>query len=323
MPTRSCAPATCTSRPATAPDTVAFLERTFEEIEPLPVYLAPGNHDWYAPGSPYRQARWSPNVHVFTEDRLTAGAAADGLTLWGAAHRHPPEALGFLDQFRVDRAGVHLALLSRLGARRPAGRRGGAPAARAVRRGPDRAVGAPPCAGRSLPPPARRRAVHLPRQPRVPGLRRGWRARRRCPDRPARWPRRPRAAPGRDDRRPRPDPVASAAARASRRSAINWRCCSTDARGSGGSPITGELDPRIDLHVEDLTDVPHLLEGLQIRLGDVWPAYDLATIGAEQTVRGRFVRDVLNAALPEDERRRVLLVGLRALEGRADLGPLG
>jgi hypothetical protein len=44
-------------------------------------------------------------------------------------------------------------------------------------------------------------------------------------------------------------------------------------QGLGRVTITGELDPRIDLHVEDLTDVPHLLEGLQIRLGDVWPAY--------------------------------------------------
>jgi hypothetical protein len=87
--------------------------------------------------------------------------------------------------------------------------------------------------------------------------------------------------------------------------------------------LAGELDPRIDLHVDDLKDVSHGLEGLQIRLGDVWPAYDLAAIGAEPTVRGRFVRDVLGATLDEDERRRVLLVGLRALEGRADLGPLG
>ena len=55
------------------PDTVAFLERAFEEIEPMRVFLAPGNHDWYGPESPYRQARWSPNVHIFTEDRLRAG----------------------------------------------------------------------------------------------------------------------------------------------------------------------------------------------------------------------------------------------------------
>ncbi|MCC6416852.1 MAG: metallophosphoesterase, partial [Gemmataceae bacterium] len=93
-----------------APDTVTFLEQTFEQIEPLPVYLAPGNHDWYGPESPYRQARWSANVHVFTEDRLTPVPLQDGCTLWGAAHRAPARTLGFLDGFQVDRGGIHLGL---------------------------------------------------------------------------------------------------------------------------------------------------------------------------------------------------------------------
>ena len=34
----------------------------------------------------------------------------DGLTLWGAAHRAPARTLGFLDEFKVDRGGIHLAL---------------------------------------------------------------------------------------------------------------------------------------------------------------------------------------------------------------------
>ena len=44
---------------------------------------------------------------------------------------------------------------------------------------------------------------------------------------------------------------------------------------------------------------------------------------AEPTVRGQFVRDVQGADLDEEERRRVLLVGLRALEGQAALDPQG
>ena len=92
------------------PDTAAFLERSFEEIEPMSVFLAPGNHDWYGTESPYRQARWSPNVHIFTEDRLRPVPLRDGLTLWGAAHRSPARTLGFLDDFRGDRGGIHLAL---------------------------------------------------------------------------------------------------------------------------------------------------------------------------------------------------------------------
>ena len=92
------------------PDTAEFLRSVFEQLAPVPVYLAPGNHDWFGPQSLYRQVRWSSNVVVFTEDRLTPVALADGLTLWGAAHRAPANTRGFLDAFRVDRGGVHLAL---------------------------------------------------------------------------------------------------------------------------------------------------------------------------------------------------------------------
>jgi hypothetical protein len=47
----------------------------------------------------------------------------------------------------------------------------------------------------------------------------------------------------------------------------------------------------------------------------------LATIATEETVTGQFVRDVLTAdELSEDERLRVLVTGLRALEGATDLG---
>ena len=30
-----------------------------------PVFIAPGNHDWLSPGSPYRTERWPENVHIF------------------------------------------------------------------------------------------------------------------------------------------------------------------------------------------------------------------------------------------------------------------
>jgi exonuclease SbcD len=74
------------------------------------VFLAPGNHDWYAPDSIYRQTDWTPNVHIFTEDRLVPVRLEDGITLWGAAHRAPANTDGFLDGFRVEGEGVHLAL---------------------------------------------------------------------------------------------------------------------------------------------------------------------------------------------------------------------
>ena len=48
-------------------------------------------------------------------------------------------------------------------------------------------------------------------------------------------------------------------------------------------------------------------------------AYDMARIGQEPTVRGQFVRDVQASQLTPEERQRVIVTGLRALDGRDDL----
>jgi DNA repair exonuclease SbcCD nuclease subunit len=53
------------------PDTVAFLGAIFAALDPLPVFLAPGNHDWFGPKSLYRQLDWSPNVHVLDAAAMT------------------------------------------------------------------------------------------------------------------------------------------------------------------------------------------------------------------------------------------------------------
>lgn len=93
------------------PDTAEFLRCTFAELDPLPVFLAPGNHDWFGPESLYHQVTWTRNVHLFREAKLTAVTLADGITLWGAGHRAPAKTRGFFDDgFQVDRGGVHLGL---------------------------------------------------------------------------------------------------------------------------------------------------------------------------------------------------------------------
>lgn len=91
------------------PDTAAFAARVFDCDRP--VFIAPGNHDFYSPASLYARARWSPNVQVFTESRLRPVELDDGLTIWGAAHLASSGTPGFFDSFAgVDRGGVNLAL---------------------------------------------------------------------------------------------------------------------------------------------------------------------------------------------------------------------
>ena len=84
--------------------------------------------------------------------------------------------------------------------------------------------------------------------------------------------------------------------------------------------VEGELQPVVDLREDDLRDALRgRFDALRIRFGVLRAGYDLDEIRREPTVRGQFVRDVLAARLAEDETRRVLAAGLRALEGRTDL----
>jgi DNA repair exonuclease SbcCD nuclease subunit len=84
--------------------------------------------------------------------------------------------------------------------------------------------------------------------------------------------------------------------------------------------LSGEIAPEVDLHPHDFADVAGPLETPPVvRFDSLGVAYDLATIARELTVRGQFVRDVQAAELAEEERRRVIITGLRALDGRDDL----
>jgi hypothetical protein len=82
--------------------------------------------------------------------------------------------------------------------------------------------------------------------------------------------------------------------------------------------LSGELGPDVDLRLQDLTALPvPQLDALLPRLGTISVTYDYERLKNEQTVRGQFVRDVLaDSSLTGDQRRRVLVTGLRALDGR-------
>ena len=304
------------------PDTARFLRGTFAELAPCSVYLAPGNHDWYGPDSLYALTDWSRNVHVFREPRLQPVRLGNGLTLWGAAHCAPASTRNFFEGFAAQGPGTHVALCH-AAERSSLAEQGGAKQPHAPFDADDieRAGLAHAFLGH----------YHRPRDA----------ARYTYPGNPD------PLAFGEDGERGAVvatilgdgsitrERRAVATAPAHDLSLDVTGCASQQdvrdrlLRATGGRrgvvrlTMQGELHPDVDLREDDLRRL--LLESfdaVQIRSGALQAGYDLEEIGREQTVRGQFVRDVLEADLPEDETRRVLAAGLRALAGRTDLEAL-
>ncbi len=80
----------------------------FCESVAMPVFIAPGNHDWYGASSPYARLKLPGNTHIFKTLEPEAVELADG-TVWGAgwlAETAPP-----LTGFRVPEGGVNVMAL--------------------------------------------------------------------------------------------------------------------------------------------------------------------------------------------------------------------
>lgn len=77
------------------------------------VFISPGNHDWYGPGSPWQTVAWPENVYVFRENYLTEVELPEwNLVIHGAAFTAQEQATGFLTQFVAPADGrTHIALL--------------------------------------------------------------------------------------------------------------------------------------------------------------------------------------------------------------------
>ncbi|HXH23186.1 MAG TPA: metallophosphoesterase [Dehalococcoidia bacterium] len=308
-----------TDREQVSADTAEFLRRTFAELQPMRVFLAPGNHDWYSDNSFYARG-WSPNVHVFTENQLTPVVLNDAVTLWGAAHRQPANTPGFLDGgFRVAAPGIHLALFH--GAERgwlAAQERGKQP-----------------------------HAPFDPAQIAAAGLRHAFVGHYHNPkdDVYHTYPGNPEPlAFGETGERGAvvvtvyPDgsierervrvsettvhdievDVTGCADRGAVRDVVAARL--SGLSGVARVRLSGELEESVQIAASDLQDVPNSLDALRVELGPLTVAYDLGRISEEPTVRGEFVRDVqADRELSADDKRRILITGLRALDGRDDL----
>lgn len=66
-------------------ETYSQLSGIFSEI-PAYIFIAPGNHDYYSPRSPYAVMEWPENVHIFKTPQISGVRLPElGLTVWGAA----------------------------------------------------------------------------------------------------------------------------------------------------------------------------------------------------------------------------------------------
>ena len=80
-------------------ETAQALSRALGSI-PAPVFIAPGNHDFWSPRSPYTAIDWPENVHIFTSPAPQAVPLPRlGCTVYGAAfteeHRGDSPLAGF------------------------------------------------------------------------------------------------------------------------------------------------------------------------------------------------------------------------------------
>lgn len=302
-----------------APDTAAFLRKAFADASPLRIYIAPGNHDYYGPQSLYRTTEWSPNVHVFSDPELVPVELEPGLTLWGAAHRAPASTRNFLSGFTVgDGAGIDIALFH--------GSELGWLAAQEEDKQPHAPFTADDLEASGLSH-AFLGHLHAPRHAPLhtyPGN----------PNPLAFGERGERGAviaeiggDGEVHRETRDVAVTDVSD-----VAVDVTGCDTqqeiEARvrdalegltGCVRVTLSGELAADVDLHPADLGQLAPAPAAVTVRIGELHVAYDLDQIAEQPTVRGQFVRDVVAADLAEEEARRILVTGLRALDSRRDL----
>ncbi|MCA9733872.1 metallophosphoesterase [candidate division KSB1 bacterium] len=82
-------------------DTLHFIAENFAKIAPTPVYIVPGNHDFYGINTPYARYDWPDNVIIFTENKLRSVEITAEITLWGIAHTTPDTRESVLTDFRI------------------------------------------------------------------------------------------------------------------------------------------------------------------------------------------------------------------------------
>ncbi len=93
-------------------DTIAFLRDEFARVSPVPIFIAPGNHDPYTPDSPYANEAWPVNVFIFTQPEWTAHKLKQTrLTIHGFAFDGPDISQNPFGTLAIEDDGrIHVAL---------------------------------------------------------------------------------------------------------------------------------------------------------------------------------------------------------------------
>lgn len=305
------------------PDTVKLLERVFARLDPIPVLISPGNHDWHGPSSVYATAAWSPNVHVFDSPVLASWDGLEGVRVWGFAHLKPSGTGNPLEGFSTEGDAMHIGLLH------------GSEVSGwswAAMEDPKKQQHAPFSADQ-IAPAGLSHCVVGHYHKRVEG------AHHTYAGAPAALSFGESGDGGAveitfDEAGGPPERVWHRVSSIDVHSnleldvsghgdigAIETELHAQLAPLSGIARITlvGDLEPSVDLDIGLLHQRVGSLSYLSIRT-ELRSGYDFDKIAAEPTVRGEFVKAVqANDELDDDKRRRVLVTGLRALDGRNDL----
>lgn len=67
-------------------DAVDVVKQALQACE-VPVFITPGNHDYYEAGSPWREERWPENVIIFTGGMETVSVGEWNCRIYGAGYR--------------------------------------------------------------------------------------------------------------------------------------------------------------------------------------------------------------------------------------------
>jgi DNA repair protein SbcD/Mre11 len=301
------------------PDTAQTLRSAFANLAPMPIFLAPGNHDWYGPHSLYHRVPWTSNVHVFDQQHFTPIELREGYTLWGAAHCAPANTGNLLHEFHAKANGWNLGLFhgSERGllATQAEGKIPHAPFREADIRSANlhhAFVGHfhGPKEGQSLTYPGSPQALAF-------GEGAGGAVVVEFKDRALlrRWEN-VATIPFHDldlDVTGLPSMQAIRDQTAAKVSGL---------QGVARLTVRGNLASTVDFKLDDLKGITLGLDALVVRAKNLTLDYDFEAIATEPTIRGQFVKDVRASAIPDEEKQRVLTVGLRAFDGRKDLEPI-